>query len=577
MGTAAPAAFLLAGYHQVGRYLYIVGGFGTTTTNLNSTWRLDMSTGTWSVGPTFTPQRADFALAAAGKKLYAIGGDANGGSFFDGTNLVNELDTSTWPTGSWIASPDNLPSARQGNEAGFFSTAQGGEIWSTGGITPAFAFLTDNLYRQIPASACANAAISTLVEDFDGVAAPALPACWSAYNEQGNSPEWVTNTTTPSSAPNSAFVDDPNVVTDKRLESPVIPIRGSSPQLTFRNSYITESTFDGGVLELSVDGGPFADILAAGGSFAAGGYNGTINLSFQSPIKGRAAWTGNSGGFITTTVNLPAAVIGHNVQFRWRMGSDMSVSSTGWRIDSVSLDSRPILSVAKNGSGAGGVSSSPAGIDCGGTCSTRVNDGTSVTLTASPAPGSRFAGWSGAGCSGTGTCTVAMNADAAVTATFVQLRTLTVIVTGKAGTVTSSPAGINCTAGTCTAQFDEGTAVTLTAAPAGTNRFGGWSGDCSGTAKTCALTMSADHAATANFLAPLPFCKVPKVIGKTLKKARAAITKAHCKVGKIARKASSVKKKGKVIGQAPKAGKRLKNGAKVNLVVGKGPAAKKKR
>jgi eukaryotic-like serine/threonine-protein kinase len=67
---------------------------------------------------------------------------------------------------------------------------------------------------------------------------------------------------------------------------------------------------------------------------------------------------------------------------------------------------------------------------------------------------------------------------------------------------------------------------------------------------------------------------VPNVIGKTLANARTAITRAHCKVGTIARKASPLRKKGKVLGQAPKAGKRLKNGAKVNLTVGKGPPKK---
>jgi len=47
--------------------------------------------------------------------------------------------------------------------------------------------------------------------------------------------------------------------------------------------------FDGMVLEISVNGGPFQDILAAGGSFVTGGYNRTISPSFNSPIAGRQA------------------------------------------------------------------------------------------------------------------------------------------------------------------------------------------------------------------------------------------------------------------------------------------------
>jgi hypothetical protein len=75
------------------------------------------------------------------------------------------------------------------------------------------------------------------------------------------------------------------------------------------------------------------------------------------------------------------------------------------------------LSVIKSGSGTGTVTSSPAGISCGATCSQSVLLGTAVTLTATPAAGSTFAGWSGA-CSGTGTCAVTVNAATTVTATF---------------------------------------------------------------------------------------------------------------------------------------------------------------
>jgi hypothetical protein len=76
------------------------------------------------------------------------------------------------------------------------------------------------------------------------------------------------------------------------------------------------------------------------------------------------------------------------------------------------------LSVAKAGTGSGTVTSSPAGISCGATCTATFDSGTSITLTAAAASGSTFAGWSGGGCSGTGTCTVNINAATTVTATF---------------------------------------------------------------------------------------------------------------------------------------------------------------
>jgi alpha-tubulin suppressor-like RCC1 family protein len=80
------------------------------------------------------------------------------------------------------------------------------------------------------------------------------------------------------------------------------------------------------------------------------------------------------------------------------------------------------LRVTTGGSGAGEVSSSPAGIeDCGsaaGTCEASYVDGAKITLTAQPAAGSTFTGWSGGGCAGTETCRVTLNADTVVTANF---------------------------------------------------------------------------------------------------------------------------------------------------------------
>ncbi len=86
-GAPAPVPFFLAGYTTVGQYLYVAGGFNSAspTANVGVTMRLDMATGAWSLGPTFTPGRADEALAASGNTLYALGGDATGGGFFDST------------------------------------------------------------------------------------------------------------------------------------------------------------------------------------------------------------------------------------------------------------------------------------------------------------------------------------------------------------------------------------------------------------------------------------------------------------------------------------------------------------
>ena len=76
------------------------------------------------------------------------------------------------------------------------------------------------------------------------------------------------------------------------------------------------------------------------------------------------------------------------------------------------------LTVTKNGTGTGTVTSVPAGIDCGGTCGAPFDDGVDVTLTAVPAAGSVFVGWSGDAAGANGTVQVTMDADKACTATF---------------------------------------------------------------------------------------------------------------------------------------------------------------
>ena len=174
-------------------------------------------------------------------------------------------------------------------------------------------------------------------QNFDGVTAPALPVGWTATRPTGTVPFWASTTAQASSAPNSVFSADLATINDNRLDSAPMAIPSAPSKLTFRNYYNTESTYDGGALEISIAGGAFTDILAAGGTFASGGYNGTINSSFGNPLAGRQAWTGNAGAWILTTVNLPAAAQGQNVVFRFRLGSDNAVAATGWYVDTLTI------------------------------------------------------------------------------------------------------------------------------------------------------------------------------------------------------------------------------------------------
>ena len=158
------------------------------------------------------------------------------------------------------------------------------------------------------------------------------------------------------------------------------------------------------------------------------------------------------------------------------------------------------LVVTKVGNGAGAVTSSPAGINCGADCAEAYPFGTVVALAAAASAGSTFTGWSGGGCTGAGACSVTMNMSKMVNATFaLNQYPLTVAKAGTGtGTVTSSPGGITCGAD-CTETVNHGALVTLAAAASADSTFAGWSGGgCSGTG-TCAVTVTAATTVTATF------------------------------------------------------------------------------
>jgi len=181
--------------------------------------------------------------------------------------------------------------------------------------------------------------------------------------------------------------------------------------------------------------------------------------------------------------------------------------SSGRTATAIFMLKRFTLNAAKSGAGSGLVTSNPAGINCGSACASDYATGTIVSLTAAAAADSVFVGWSGCDAVSSNSCTVSINAARSVTANF-DLKRFTLAVTiGRSifgnGTVTSSPAGINC--GTaCAAPYVVGTTVTLTARPAVGSVFTGWGGACTGTDPVCTAVMSADKSVTANFIGLLP-------------------------------------------------------------------------
>jgi uncharacterized repeat protein (TIGR02543 family) len=174
------------------------------------------------------------------------------------------------------------------------------------------------------------------------------------------------------------------------------------------------------------------------------------------------------------------------------MDNDKTVTAT--------FAAAPQLTVAVTGNG--NVSGGSGAINCGSNgnaCSASFALNSTVTLTASPATGATFIGWSGA-CGGTATtCTALMSASKSVSATFLSGTVpLTVSVTGT-GTITGG--GINCGNGATTCRADEplNASISLTATPASGATFTGWGGACSGTATTCSFSMTSAKNLSATF------------------------------------------------------------------------------
>lgn|GEM_PF-566872 len=116
----------------------------------------------------------------------------------------------------------------------------------------------------------------------------------------------------------------------------------SGATLKFWHDYDIESTYDGGVVEISSDGGATWSDL--GSAMTSNGYNETLVSGTSNPLAGRQAFSGSSAGYQQTSVDL-SAWAGGQVLLRWRVGTDSSVGATGWYVDNVEISSEVSLSV----------------------------------------------------------------------------------------------------------------------------------------------------------------------------------------------------------------------------------------
>jgi uncharacterized repeat protein (TIGR01451 family) len=158
------------------------------------------------------------------------------------------------------------------------------------------------------------------------------PGNWTVTHGSG-AYDWSLGTANANSPTHAWFADDVSGVTDQYLASDPVLLSGA-PVLRFWHHYATEAIYDGGVVEISTNGG--ASWSDLGYAMTQNGYNATISTGWLNPLAGRQAFSGNSGGYLETVVDL-SAYSGSTAQIRFRLGTDTIVSADGWYVDDVEI------------------------------------------------------------------------------------------------------------------------------------------------------------------------------------------------------------------------------------------------
>lgn len=170
------------------------------------------------------------------------------------------------------------------------------------------------------------------------------PATWTATGTVARG-FWSVSTARSFSPDKSYFSNNTDTTSDQRLTlTTAIPMGSTPPNLTFRHWYNTESTYDGGVLEASTDGGTtWTDMQP---NILSGGYIATMDGTTL--LNGRQAWSGSSGNaFIKTKVNL-TPYANQNLKIRFRFTTDVGTNLEGWYVDDIAIKNQALVEIQSN-------------------------------------------------------------------------------------------------------------------------------------------------------------------------------------------------------------------------------------
>jgi len=181
------------------------------------------------------------------------------------------------------------------------------------------------------------------------VPGPGIPAGWTINPPSGTT--WTVSNVASNSAPNSLFVPDPTVAADITMATTAATLNPGTisnySTLSFWHRINSEDGWDGGVVEISTNGG--ATWTDLGSKMVTGKYNGSLGTGSNNPIAGRAAFTGLISSFMKTTINL-SSYAGQSVNIRFRFASDDNTAPAGggWWVDDIVLSSEPAVYIKSN-------------------------------------------------------------------------------------------------------------------------------------------------------------------------------------------------------------------------------------
>jgi hypothetical protein len=177
----------------------------------------------------------------------------------------------------------------------------------------------------------------------DSANGPTIPSTWTPATTSAGL--WSVSNARSFSPATSYFSNNLDVQSEQLLTlSTPISLGSNPPPLTFRHWYNTESTYDGGVLESSIDGGTTWNDMQA--NIQLGGYIATMDATTL--LNGRRAWSGSSNGrFIKTKVNLlPYA--NQNLRIRFKFTSDVGTNLEGWYVDDIAIRNQAVVEMQSN-------------------------------------------------------------------------------------------------------------------------------------------------------------------------------------------------------------------------------------